>query len=88
MGKSKNKNGSEVSYLKGKIRQLEAEVKFLKRHQHITTEDLTEQEEVLEVEVDKCPKCSGILVSYDYNFIILSKCGKCSFEKRQKKKSN
>lgn len=89
MGKSKGKNRSEVEYLRGKIRSLEAELKYYKRRSHIQELDLDELVDECEVEhVDalQCPKChKGILQVFDFLFATLSKCDNCGFEKREKK---
>jgi hypothetical protein len=91
MGKSRSKSRSEVEYLKGRIRKLEAELKYYKKREHLfdnqPIESVIQDNEIEEVNVSQCPKCKkGLLVSYDLKFIQLKKCDHCSYEKREKQK--
>ncbi len=87
MSKSRNRSKSEVEHLRGRVRQLEAELKYLKRRQHFfeaPTEEIVEQVE--DVRTDKCPACKrGVLIHYDFVHATLSKCSDCDFERRQRK---
>lgn len=88
VGKSKNKNRSEVEYLRGRIRKLESQLKFYKQREHFfeaPTEEINE--EVEDIKADQCPNCKrGVVTHYDFRFAILSKCSNCDFEQRTKKK--
>lgn len=91
MGKSRSKSRSEVEYLKGRIRKLEAELKYFKKREHLYDnqpfENLIQDNELEEVDASQCPRCKkGVLVSYDLKFIQLKKCDSCEYEKREKQK--
>ena len=87
MSKSKNKNRSEVEFLKGKIRKLESQLKYFKKREHFfdaPVEDIVEEAE--EIQAEKCPVCrQGIIIKTDFVFATLEKCLNCDYEKRQKK---
>lgn len=90
MAKSKNKNRSEVEYLRGRVRQLEAELKYYRRRDHLMEaplEEIIDQHEIEEINASQCPRCKrGILTEFDFKFAILKKCGNCEYEERQGKK--
>jgi hypothetical protein len=87
MGKSKRKNGSEVEFLRGKVRQLEAEVKFLKRQAHLTerlVDEATEDEPVEDLKVRHCGECGkGQITDLELSFLTISQCDTCNFRERK-----
>lgn len=89
VAKSKNKNRSEVEYLRGRLRKLESQVKYYKQREHFFEAPAEEIiEEVEDISVNRCPNCKrGVVTNYDFAFAILSKCESCGYEKREKKKS-
>lgn len=89
MSKSRRKGHSEVEFLRGVVKQLRAELKYLKRRDHLHNEiidDIVEDQDV--TGVDLCPLCrKGPVISYDFHRVILRKCSECSYQEKQKKKS-
>lgn len=89
MGRSRGRGKSEVEFLKGKIRELQKEVKFLRKRSHIENsiiDDVLEDSEVQDINAEQCPQCGkGILVNYDFIFATLKKC-QCGFEIKSRKK--
>ena len=87
MGKSKNKNRSEVEFLRGKVRKLESQLKYLKQREHFfdaPVEDIIEDAE--EVSAERCPSCRrGVILKTDFVFATLEKCLNCDYELRKKK---
>lgn len=89
MSKSRNKTRSEVEHLRGQVRQLKAELKYYKRREHISnadTDDL-DYDDVQDITAAKpCPKCGkGILIEYDFKYVLLMKCDHCEYSERKKK---
>lgn len=85
MGRSRNRGKSEVENLRGEIRQLKKEIKYLRRRAHIET-TIFDEESPQEVNTSQCPSCkSGVLVTYDFTYIILDKCTECNYSVRRKK---
>ncbi len=89
MGKSKNKNHSEVEFLRGQVRKLASELKYYKKRAHIvesTIDDAIEENELYNINAKQCPRCGkGNLIELDFYFATLSRCDHCSFEKREGK---
>lgn len=90
MGKSKNKNKSEVEFLRGQIRQLKAELKYYKKREHISNtppDDDLDYDDVQDISAARpCPRCGkGILVEYDFKYALLMKCSHCEYDERRKK---
>lgn len=85
MGRSRNKSRSEVEALRGEVRRLKAELKYYKRRDHI--EHIIVDEEPVEiVNATKCPNChNGILIDYDWRFVLVKKCSSCDYQIRKKK---
>lgn len=88
MSKSKNKNRSEVEYLKGQVKRLEKELKYFKKRSHFFESPIEEiQEEVNDIRINQCPQCRHpTLEEYDFTFAVLKRC-QCGYELRQKKKN-
>ena len=85
MGKSRNRGRSEVETLRGEIRQLKKELKYYRRRAHIER-TIVDEAPVERVNTTQCPECkSGILISYDFKFVILDKCSECEYQLRKKK---
>jgi hypothetical protein len=85
LGKSRNKSRSEVEALRGQVRQLKAELKYYKRRSHIEN-TIIDEEPVENVNTTKCPNChDGVLVEYDWRFVLVKKCTDCDFQVRKKK---
>lgn len=87
MSRSKNKNRSEVEYLRGKIRKLESQLKYYRKREHFFEAPVEEIiEEVEGIDTNQCDQCRrGVIVDYDFKFAILRKCTNCDFEERKKK---
>ena len=94
MGKLRQKESSEVEYLRGLVKKLKSQnrnlrkrLKELERKEHWF--EIVREEEPIEIEenVDKCPECvKGKLSHIDLHHLTLIKCDKCEF--KQKLKSN
>lgn len=85
MGKSRNRSRSEVEALRGEVRRLKAELKFYKRRSHIE-HTIIDEEPVENVHTSKCPECAdGILIEYDWRFVVVKKCDQCEYQLRKKK---
>ncbi len=91
MSKSKNKSRSELEHLRGQIRQLKAELKFLRRRSHIENsiiDDVIEDSDLEVVDTEPCPSCGkGVLVTYDFVYATLRKCA-CGYEEKRRKKES
>lgn len=86
MGKSRNRGRSEVEALKGEIRSLKKQLKYLQKRQHIFEQPIEEEiEEVQEVKADQCV-CGGLVIEYDFVRGVLKKCDSCDFREFRKKK--
>lgn len=87
MSKSRNKNKSEVEFLRGKVRRLEAQLKYFKQREHFFEAPIEEIEEVQDIRANQCPFCKkGIIIEYDFHRAVLRKCSECDFQERKKKK--
>jgi hypothetical protein len=85
MGKSRNKGRSEVETLRGEIRQLKKELKYYRRRAHIET-TIIDEAPIERVFTAQCPECkSGVLISYDFKYVILDKCSECEYQIKKKK---
>lgn len=89
MGKSRNKNHSEVQFLRGRIKELEKELKYFRRqareHEEIIDDVISDTEFEL-IGVNRCQKCrKGVVQVFDFIFAELHKCTTCDYEKKQKK---
>ncbi len=84
MGRSRGRGKSEVENLRGQVRSLQKELKYYRKRAHIET-TIIDEEEPLEVEGKQCPECKGLVVSYDFRFIMLDKCSECEYQLRKKK---
>lgn len=92
MGKSRGRGKSEVESLRGEIRQLKKELKFLRRRSHIENsiiDDVIEDSDLEVINTFECPSCGkGVLIEYDFIYATLRKCA-CGYqEKRRKKKTD
>lgn len=90
MGKTKRKDHSEVQFLRGEVRRLKAELKYYKRRDHLVDDhidELVDENEIENVNASKCSSCGkGVLIEYDFSFVILKKCDHCGYAEKQKKK--
>jgi len=84
MGRSRNRGKSEIESLKGQIRSLQKELKYYRRRAHIENSIIDEQP-VENINARQCPSCGGLLVEYDFKFILLDKCSDCEYQLRKKK---
>lgn len=88
MSKSRNKSRSEVEALRGEVRQLKKELKFLRRRSHIENsiiDDVIEDSDLEVVDSEPCPSCGkGVLIVYDFIYALLKKCS-CGFEIKKRK---
>ncbi len=85
MSKSRNKSRSEVEALRGEVRRLKAELKYYKRRSHIEN-SIIDDEPVDIVDATKCPECrTGVLVDYDWKFVLVKKCSECDYKITKKK---
>lgn len=89
MGKSRGRGKSEVEFLRGKVRELQKEVKYLRKRSHIENsiiDDVIEDSELEIINTTECPECGkGVLIEYDFVYAILRKCA-CGYEIKQRKK--
>lgn len=90
MGKSRNKSRSEVEYLRGRVRELEAQLKYYKKREHFLetpVEEIFDFHEVENLDAMKCPQCKrGTVIVHDFVYAILKKCDSCEFEEKKGKK--
>lgn len=87
MGKTRNKSRSEIEYLRGRIRELETELKYYKRREHFFDDRMQEIDEVQDVKVVVCKNCKrGAVMEYDFIHGILKKCDICGHQEYKKKK--
>ncbi len=88
MGRSRNRGRSEVESLRGEIRQLKKELKFLRRRSHIENsiiDDVIEESDLDIVDTEPCPSCGkGVLITYDFIYAELKKCS-CGYEEKKRK---
>jgi hypothetical protein len=84
LGKSRNRGRSEIESLRGEIRQLKKELKYYRKRAHIET-IIVDEEEPQDIDAKQCPDCKGVVVSYDFKYIILDKCTECEYQVRKKK---
>ena len=90
MGKSKGRGHSEVEHLRGLVRSLKSENRYLRKklNQFENQVDNIEDEEEYEetISLDVCPKCqTGIMTETDFKYIIIRKCSTCGLTERKKK---
>lgn len=87
MGKTRNKSRSEVEYLRGRVRQLESEIKYYRKREHFFDKQFEEIEEVQNVKINECKECGkGVVIEYDFIHGILKKCDVCNNQEYKKKK--
>lgn len=87
MSKSRNKNRSEVEHLRGRVRKLEAQLKYYKKRELFFESPLEEiDEDIEEISANQCEVCKkGLVTVFDFTFATLEKCSNCTFERRKKK---
>ncbi len=90
MGKSRNRSKTEVQHLKGRIRQLEAQLKFFQKREHLVDTDqddgLVDNFETEDVKVNLCENCGkGHVTEIDLGFLIIGKCNVCETKTKRKK---
>lgn len=81
MGKSKSKNRSEVEYLRGQVRELQAEVRRLRKKEHLAAEidNLIEENIVEEIEAKRCKVCKhGLLLELEFSHATYGICDSCN----------
>lgn len=85
MGKSRGRGRSEVETLRGQIRQLQKELKYYRQRAHIE-HSIIDEEPVEITDATKCPNChNGVLVEYDWRFVVVKKCSSCDHQIRKRK---
>jgi len=93
MSKTKNKNHSELEYLRGQIKSLKSKVrsltrrnKELEKHAHFYEDVIDEVTEDIEF-VANCPVCKkGVLQQLDLHHVFITKCDSCDYRKTRKSK--
>jgi hypothetical protein len=90
MGRSRGRGRSESEFLKGRVRELEKELKYYRRqsreHEQIIDEVINDSDLEL-INIRKCPLCyKGALQTFDFIYATLDKCSHCDYEKKYKKK--
>jgi hypothetical protein len=81
VGRSRGRGKSEVEHLRGEIRALQKEIKYLRRREHI--EHIIIDEPVENVNARKCPDCrDGILRKLDLIYIKMEVCSNCEYKKK------
>lgn len=91
MGRSRNRGRSEVEFLRGRIRELEKELKYHRRraneHEAIIDDVISDSDLEL-INIKRCPSCRRDgLQTFDFIYATLDKCGHCNYEKKSKKKT-
>lgn len=85
MGKTKNKESSEVEYLRGENRRLKRKLKQLERQKHFYEHVVDEFAEEIEVK-ELCPECTkSELLSIELPHMILVQCQLCEYRRKDKK---
>jgi hypothetical protein len=84
LGRSRGRGKSEIENLRGEVRQLKKELKYYRRRAHIET-TIVDEAPVENVNARQCPECGGVLIEYDFRFILLDKCSECEYQLRKKK---
>lgn len=88
MGKTRNRSRSELEHLRGRIRELESELKYYRKREHFFDDRLGEIEEVQDIKINQCKECrKGIVLEYDFIHGILKKCDVCTYQEFKKKKN-
>lgn len=86
MSKTKNKSRNEVEYLRGVIRRLRAQVKYLKKRAHISNDIIIRDELEEYLEESNCTNCGkGHMEEFDFNFVIIKRCDICGYQEKEKK---
>lgn len=94
MAKNKQKNKSELEYLRGQIKKLESinrklkqKVASLEKHAHFydkVIDDVASQEEA-DIDVHICIHCGkGIIERVDLKYLIIESCGVCGYKNKIK----
>lgn len=90
MGKSRNKDRSEVEQLKGMVKQLRKQLKHARKAEHILEDMIIEDVPVIVEEVvndNVCPKCKHVsLTTFEAPHAIFVKCKECDFSHKKEKK--
>lgn len=88
MGRSRNRGRSEVETLRGRIRELEKELKYYKRRSHIENliiDDVIDDQPLDIVNTSQCPNCfKNVLIEYDFIYATFLKCV-CGYEEKRRK---
>lgn len=99
MGKTRNKQHSEIDHLRSENRRLKSENRHLKKvlkhtekwkniKEDVHSEEIDGEEVVVIERVDECPKCQdGQLRFIDLKYVKLFKCSNPKCDYREKTKS-
>lgn len=91
MGKSKNRERSEVEYLKGEVRRLRKLLRQFEKSKHIYEAiDLHDPETIELPKVDKCSDCGKGEIKLILNFgnRMIYECSLCNYRRTEKVTSN
>lgn len=99
MSKTKQKERSEVEYLRGEIRRLKSEnrnlrkrIKDVQKREHlyeISSEELYDSDVETGPIAPRCPKCNALdLVYIDLGRYTLEKCNSCEYRKKRNVSGN
>jgi predicted RNase H-like nuclease (RuvC/YqgF family) len=92
MSKSRNKNGSELEYFRGRVKNLERENRRLKRQlKHFERKNYHFENVIEEASDDvrerpnKCNECGkGTLIVYDFKHLVVTTCDICDYQTKYK----
>ena len=88
MSKSKNKNRSEVEYIRGQLKEVQSEnrqlrkrLKELENKAHFYEETIDEVAD--EIDIDICPKCQKAPTTViDLKHLIIEQCTQCDYQQK------
>jgi hypothetical protein len=88
LGKTRNKNRSELEFLKGEVRRLKRHIKQLEKSQHMYEDIILNEREVEVAEVPiirRCESCGkGKLKEFNLLDRIFIECDTCDYRERIK----
>lgn len=85
MGKTKNKNKSEVEFLRGEVRRLKRQVKQLERTAHFFETAIVEEAPVEVKKVRHCNNCGkGVMAEFEIMDRVFATCGTCGHREKLK----
>lgn len=86
MGKTRQRNHSELEYLRAENKRLKKQLKHATRKEHWYEElvDVIVEEEPKPLEQDICPSCNrGPLLELDLKYVIIYSCKICDYKAKK-----